>query len=173
MNYILRRAVKDDAADICLVQQVTWRATYASEENHITQEEINKYTSAWTSDENIQMFEKIITRRNDWLVAEVEGKVVGHLLIENENNYKIIRMLYVLPKYQNLGIGRALLNLTCAKNEVAIFVDVVAYNQKAIKFYERNGFKFYRDEPNSAEPLPSGKTLPLRRLKKPATRQAF
>lgn len=173
MNYILRKATKNDAADICLVQQETWRATYASKENCITQEEINEYTSSWTSSENIQSFKKMIEYRDDWLVAEVDGKVVGHLLIEGKNNHKIIRMFYILPQYQNLGLGRHLLNLACAENEVDIFVDVVSYNQTAISFYEKNGFEFYCNEPNLAEPLPSGKILPLMRFKKPATKQAF
>lgn len=173
MNFISRKASKNDAADICLVQQITWRTTYVSGENHITQEEVNEYTSHWTSDENVQLFKKMIACRNDWLVAEVDGRVVGHLLIEKENNYKIIRMFYILPNYQNLGIGRHLLNLACIENEVDIFVDVVDYNQKAIKFYERNGFKFYRDELNSAEPLPSGKRLRLKRFKKPAKERTF
>ncbi len=173
MNYIFRKATEDDAANICLVQQITWRATYASKENHITQEEIDEYTSSWTSDRNIQLFREIIMCRDEWLVVEIEEKVVGHLLIEKENDHKIIRMFYILPKYQNLGLGRALLNLACAGNEIDIIVDVVAYNQKAINFYKRNGFEYYCDEPNLAEPLPSGKTLPLKRFKKPATEQAF
>ena len=116
---------------------------------------------------------RTIAYRDDWLVAEVEGKVVGHLLIEKENNHKIIRMFYILPRYQNLGLGRHLLNLVCEENEVDVFVDVISYNQKAIGFYERNGFEFYCNELNLAEPLSSGKILPLARLKKPATKQTF
>lgn len=47
--------------------------------------------------------------------------------------------LFVDEKYQSQGIGRKLLNY-CKKQFSGLELDVFVENQKAIRFYEKNGF---------------------------------
>lgn len=55
-----------------------------------------------------------------------------------------LQKLYVLPEYQGLGIGQALMNevLKISKdiNPDYIWLDTYIMNEKAIRFYEKNGF---------------------------------
>lgn len=55
-----------------------------------------------------------------------------------------LQKLYVLPEFQGLGIGQALmnqvLNLSKEINPDYIWLDTYITNEKAIRFYEKNGF---------------------------------
>ena len=77
-------------------------------------------------------------------------------------------MFYILPNYQNRGIGKKLLAMAIGDNKNDILVDVIDFNEKAISFYKKYGFIFLRKEKNNARPLLFGKTLDLIRMKKPA-----
>lgn len=55
-----------------------------------------------------------------------------------------LQKLYMLPEYQGLGIGQALMDeiliLSKEINPDYIWLDTTISNEKAIRFYERNGF---------------------------------
>ena len=89
------------------------------------------------------------------MLYEQEGKIVG-LIVGIVNNDKTIRYDFNAPKrgritefviskeYRNKGIGKQLLNtmkehlksIGCKKILIAVF----GYNEKAIKFYNENGY---------------------------------
>lgn len=95
------------------------------------------------------MFERLIQRssKHIWLVAEIYGKVVGHVKILNREDSCLIDMFYVNPKYRGMGVGRLLLDgamLEMGMNEIV--VDVVSYNTKAIMFYKSYNFRIIGKE---------------------------
>lgn len=55
-----------------------------------------------------------------------------------------LQKIYVLPEYHGLGIGQALMNevlkLSRTINPDYIWLDTYITNEKAIRFYEKNGF---------------------------------
>lgn len=166
----IRAINKRDSREICKIQRETWIFTYQSEKENISKSDLEEYTKAWTSTYNIKYFNTLIEKENQtWLVAEIGRYVVGHIRVIHEKNHDKIDMFYVLPNYQNHGIGKKLLTRAIINNEKDILVDVVDFNKKAIKFYEKYDFSFLRIEKNNARPLPSGKKLGLIRMKKPAT----
>lgn len=68
----------------------------------------------------------------------------------------------MLPGYQRQGIGKRLmeLGLKWLGNDRDIYVNVVSYNDKAIRFYEKFGFvKTGKKVTDEVAVLPSGKTL--------------
>ena len=89
------------------------------------------------------------------ILYEQEGKIVG-LIVGIVNNDKTIRYDFNAPKrgritefviskeYRNKGIGKQLLNtmkeylksIGCKNILIAVF----GYNEKAIKFYNENGY---------------------------------
>lgn len=81
------------------------------------------------------------------LVAEVDNKIVGHILFtkinieSNEESFESLALapLSVLPDYQNKGIGRNLINygLEVAKNLGYESVVVLGHE----KYYPKFGFK--------------------------------
>ena len=77
---------------------------------------------------------KYIERADTW-VAIYDGCIVGFIsVIEN-----IVGGLFVLPSYQNMGIGKKL--ITHVKElRGSISLDVLKENSKVLKFYEKCGF---------------------------------
>ena len=71
-------------------------------------------------------------------VAKVNNNIAGFLSIWEQENF--IHHLYVLPKFQNLGIGKALLQECEKKYGLPLKLKCVKANTKASTFYERNGW---------------------------------
>ncbi len=69
-----------------------------------------------------------------WMAQE--GRALAFIALHGPGN---IAGLFVDPKFQGRGIGRALLNHV--KGTVALHLEVVAPNFNARRFYERCGFQ--------------------------------
>jgi GNAT superfamily N-acetyltransferase len=78
---------------------------------------------------------------------EVEEELVGVMGIESIKDVTLIRHAYVLPQYQNQGIGRRLLDhlksLTATKS---LLVGTWAAAHWAIAFYQKHGFNLLPDK---------------------------
>lgn len=68
-------------------------------------------------------------------VCEIEMLAVGFASLIGEE----LGGLFVKPSFQNLGIGRALVEFV-QRSHHALEVEVFQENQKAWRFYERQGF---------------------------------
>lgn len=69
-------------------------------------------------------------------VACVQEKIVGFVAID----CNCIALLYIDPDYQNLGIGKRLLNLALQIIGSPAYTIVMAGNKRAIAFYQQAGF---------------------------------
>ena len=97
------------------------------------------------------------TNPNGFIIANINHKIIGFLIGVKINNQKIkILMLSVSPKYQKKKIGTKLLEEFIKRGQKEninkIELEVRTDNFKAIKFYEKHGFKkkikikeFYQD----------------------------
>lgn len=137
-------AKSSDALGIIKVQKITWLDTYPNKKYGITKKIIESRF--------VNMKERAAKwRKNNigskiwrcWVAKNGEGVVAfcgaGKLKERNQ-----IGAIYILPKYQNQGIGKALMDkafewLGERKN---IYLGVAPFNKKAIKFYNKFGFKF-------------------------------
>ncbi len=78
---------------------------------------------------------------------EVNGKLVGIMGIEPIKNVTLIRHAYVLPQYQNQGIGNRLLDhIKSLTITSTLLVGTWAAAQWAIAFYRKHGFDFIPDK---------------------------
>jgi len=91
------------------------------------------------------------------IVAEVEGKIVGHLyaMIDDDEDGKItkgyhridVAEISIEPEYARKGIGTKLMenveNWAKEKNIVDLSTLVYDFNKEAIDFYKSNGYKPY------------------------------
>jgi GNAT superfamily N-acetyltransferase len=84
------------------------------------------------------------------LVFESEGKIAGYAVLINfwSNEYGGIVLsideLYILPQFRGKGIGTDFiqyLHATKFHNAVALELEVIPYNTRALKLYEKLGFK--------------------------------
>ena len=80
-----------------------------------------------------------------FLVCEIDGKIIGTVMVGYEGHRGWINYLGVLPEYQGQGLGRELMDRAeamlvergCAK----INLQIRATNTRVIQFYEGIGFK--------------------------------
>lgn len=91
--------------------------------------------------------------KSKYLVAKVEGKVVGGCGLATFNGSNIVcelKKLFLLPESRGLGLGRKLVEgcLEFAKSEgfESCYLDTLKNMKEAIALYERVGFK-HLDQP--------------------------
>ena len=93
-------------------------------------------------------------------VADDGGRLAAMLALHLRDNY--LDQLFVAPEYQGLSIGRMLLAFTRAHLPDEIWLRCVRENEKAWRWYEREGFVL---EKQTVEPT-SGSTMKYYRWKK-------
>lgn len=78
---------------------------------------------------------------------EVDGEMVGIMGIEPVKDVTLIRHAYVLPRYQNQGIGNKLLDhLKSLTTTKSLLVGTWAAAHWAIAFYQKHGFELLPDK---------------------------
>ena len=80
----------------------------------------------------------IAVRGNIW-VAEVEGNIVGFMVIIEEA--RELNQLFVDSDYQNQGIGRALIEKAKSICPQGLTLTTLQSNTKACLFYKKHDFK--------------------------------
>ena len=146
-QYLVRPAKHADLADIAQIARITWDATY---NETIAAENRREFLNRTYKPENLA--DSLGAPGHWFYLAEFGGEPVGfgHFL----QRYHRIRpraelvRLYILPDFQNRGIGAALLKTGfTALFDAGIdlcFVSVQAGNALARRFYERHGFTYHR-----------------------------
>ena len=138
-------AVPDDAWGITNVFYKAWLATYPNKERGITVEDIEDSYKEDFSAEKIEHLKELIRnlpKNKKRLVAKKGDMIVGACtVIRNENNNHL-RTLYVLPEFQNKGIGTGLWNAAMEffDSKKDTIVQVAEYTENAINFYKKLGF---------------------------------
>jgi ribosomal protein S18 acetylase RimI-like enzyme len=105
---------------------------------------------------------------NGWslYVADDNGKLAAMLAIYLPKRY--LDQLFVAPDYQGRNVGRQLLAFTRQHLPDEIFLRCVRENEKAWRWYEREGFVFEQEQ---VEPM-TGFVMKYYRWTKDGTREA-
>ncbi|KRR03944.1 acetyltransferase [Bradyrhizobium jicamae] len=77
-------------------------------------------------------------------VADDNGKLAAMLTLHLPDRY--LDQLFVAPEYQGDGLGRQLLAFTRQQMPDEIWLRCVRENEKAWRWYEREGFVFEKEE---------------------------
>jgi ribosomal protein S18 acetylase RimI-like enzyme len=87
---------------------------------------------------------------NGWslYVADDDGRIAAMLALHLQRRY--LDQLFVAPDYQGRGLGRRLLSFTRERLPDEILLRCVRENDKAWRWYEREGFVF---EKEAVEPM--------------------
>lgn len=143
----IRPATTNDVDEIFEINSQTWLDTYASEEYDIWERDISNW---WDNDkrENAMKNRAEEISQNPWAyhVATFEWKVIGYTWGRKHEQYNELFAIYILNTFQGKGIWTMLIPKVFEYlwNEKPIMVNVIWYNQKAIKFYEKIGFRFHK-----------------------------
>jgi ribosomal protein S18 acetylase RimI-like enzyme len=102
---------------------------------------------------------------NGWslFVADDDGKLAAMLAMHLPKRY--LDQLFVAPEYQGRSVGRQLLAFTRQHLPDEIFLRCVRENDKAWRWYEREGFVFEQEQ---VEPM-TGFVMKYYRWQQPAT----
>ena len=113
------------------------------------------WMDSWVSTGLEEASETLLARLRDRVTAEVakgwnlyvaddHGKLAAMLAIHPPDNY--LDQLFVAPEYQGSGLGRRLLAFTRQQMPDEIWLRCVRENDKAWRWYEREGFVFEKEE---------------------------
>lgn len=136
--------------DIKIIQ---YNSTYAEDTVKMWRESMEKAIGQkplHTFEEDVYFLNNILCKDNIIYIAldESDDKVIG-MLAFNENE---INQLYIHVNYQGRGIGKRFLCIAKGNSTGRLTLYTFDVNQKAQRFYERNGFKIigrgYENEEN-------------------------
>ena len=149
MSVTITRADVSHAAIIATIGKKSFRKAFEHLFN--SKEELLEYLEDTYCP--VKLARSLRDEGNVYLLALVDGEPAGFVKIKkyslNEHIESVAQMelqkIYVLQEYHSKGIGTALLNETRnIAREIYpdyIWLDTHISNEKAIRFYEKNGFK--------------------------------
>ena len=152
-GYSIRPAVIDDVEAIRRMQAQSWLDTYGNDEVGATREWLAEETASWFTDEALAHSREHLgacfaNPDHFYRVGLLSDEIVGLLhLATNEDGTKHLWGLYTAQKTHGTGLAQelmALANEWIGDNEVDL--EVVTYNTRAIRFYEKNGFEIIPGE---------------------------
>ena len=148
----------------------TIRPARSDEYDEVARVWMNSWVSTGIEAASEPMLEKLRARvpaeiAKGWslYVADDGGTLAAMLAMHLPDNY--LDQLFVAPAYQGKGVGRTLLAFTRKLLPDEIWLRCVRENEKAWRWYEREGFVF---EKETVEPI-SGFTMKYYRWKKEGT----
>lgn len=156
----IREATVEDINGILDIQAIVWPILHADEKEGISKKDVVVLMEP-KSEDMAKVWKRVISTHRDkagesdtW-VAKDSDKIIGFCYAVKEPNRGQIRSLYVLPEYQNSGVGSKLMN--CMLNWLGDSMDITLESHKAIKFFEKFGFK--KTGKTSVQKLKSGKEI--------------
>ena len=161
-DIVVAEAIPEDAADISRIRKDGWLSTYANTAFGITVEDI--LTKDFDSPAIIAHRAELIRTQHGkkvW-VARINSVVIGFAIATERELQNDVGALYVLSGYRRIGVGGQLLDraLSWLGSKKDVTLEVVSYNENAIRFYERYGFQRIIAPPKFKQSFPDGKPLP-------------
>jgi len=163
MEIQIRKAEPADAKDWARIRKECWLNVYPNKKYDITREDI--LLKDFDSPEKIQMWrDSFVTPRDNatYYSAVIDSKVAGMCIAYDEGLICEIGALYVDLDFHGRGVGTKLIKYAMANFDQLkkVNLKVVSYNEKAINFYKKIGFRIIGPFNDSNGKLPNGKKLP-------------
>ncbi|CAN1521096.1 NAT_SF domain containing protein [Rhabdaerophilaceae bacterium] len=145
MSLSIRTAVASDLPAVRELLVTTWHDTYDA---ILGQDKVADVTARWHSLEALKRQIDAATNEPDafaFMISEWRGEISGTASARRDREVKDhlhLDRLYILPRKQGSGTGRALLCATLARFPAAqaVELNVQPANHRAIDFYRRHGF---------------------------------
>ena len=144
---IIRELRKKDLKEISEVASKTYEETFG---HSMTPEELKNELMTTRSEKYF-----LNAMDTDDIFVAVDDKVIGYIQVsdikvdvegfEVYESDQAINALYISSKYQGTGLGKMLMDKafesTRIKNTDRVFVDVWNENERAVRFYNKYGFR--------------------------------
>ncbi len=122
----IRPATADDATQIADVWLASWRATFDFEPAH-PDDDVRRWVR-----------EELLVEADNWVATDASHDEAVIALLGLSDT--MVEQLYVRPDWIGRGVGRALLDLAKRRRPHGLELYSFAANDRARRFYERNGF---------------------------------
>ena len=124
MEYVIRKRNKEDIKDVERVVTLGWNQTYKG----LVSDGLLDYIREHESDRVKKRLEDFNDEENDYIVLEVDGKVVGFAKygVADYDGYGELFALYVLKEYHGHGFGKLLVQ------EVSKILKMRGFNKMVI-----------------------------------------
>ena len=135
----VRTASSEDLTVISAMLTETWHDTYDSIYGH---DKVTELTTAWHSVDSLK--QRLTKPRSEFIVTDDGAEISGMAYVSQvDNETAMLHQLYVRPPQQGQGLGEKLLieAEACFPDVRKIRLEVEEANNRAIKFYQNNGFK--------------------------------
>lgn len=133
------------------MSQIIIRPAHASEYDRIARVWMESWVSTGLEDASDSLLEKLRARvpmevEKGWslYVADDNGRLAAMLAMHLPDRY--LDQLFVAPEYQGNSLGRRLLAFTRQHLPDEIWLRCVRENEKAWRWYEREGFVFEKEQ---------------------------
>lgn len=149
MSLRIRRAAPEDAEIVALLARITFRETFGHLfEQH--EEDLRAYLDQTFAVAKIRG--SLLQERNRYWLSFADDLPAGYAKLKFPSPIPLLggaepaqlQKIYVLREFVGQGIGKPLLEAVFADAESRsiriIWLDVLKQNQRAIRFYEREGF---------------------------------
>lgn len=160
-NIEILEAEEADAQAVADIQSQTWLCAYPRPQLGIFKEDIKAKVDEFNRQGVGRIIKEMQKEGAKTWVAKQKDKIVGFVGVLKGENENIITALHILPEFQGKGIGTKLLQtaLDWLGNLKKITIEVVNYNEQAIEFYEKFGFKNTEEIVEDEIQLPNGKSI--------------
>ncbi|MEU9029025.1 GNAT family N-acetyltransferase [Streptomyces sp. NPDC048383] len=123
-NFVIRRAVDSDAAEVAEV----WLRSFAAALPSVRRAHTDEQVRSW--------FREVVVPGQETWVATVEGSVVAMMVLDGED----LDQLYLDPPWRGQGIGDRLVDTAKQRRATGLALWTFQVNTPARRFYERHGF---------------------------------
>ena len=150
MEVTLRKISIDDINELKKIGRLTFTETFSSQNS---EENMRKYLESGFSTEKLAS--ELNDSNTNFFFAELGKKIIGYLKVNvgasqtelHDTNALEIERIYVLKEFHGRKVGQALFNkaldLASERKLIYVWLGVWEQNVKAIRFYEKNGFKAF------------------------------
>lgn len=129
------------------MQAASWLDTYPNPEAGVSLEWVQAQVDSMLAPEALELsrhrVEKILQDKDSLLyIAKVGDQSVGMVSATRFDDHQRIEALYVAKEYHGTGTAQQLLDQVFSEVDLSqpIMLEVVAYNERAQRFYQKNGF---------------------------------
>jgi len=147
------RIEKVDATQVVALQKIGKQTFFETFADSNTTEDMEKYLT--NSFAKSKLIKELNNPNSSFYLAKLNSRIVGYLKVNwsdaqtetQEPGAFEIERIYVLNKFHGKKIGQLLfkkaLNIAESKSSNYLWLGVWEKNSKAIRFYEKNGFKVF------------------------------
>ena len=146
----VRKITPSDIIELQNIGKLTFAETFSSENSETNMKE---YLENGFSTEKLTA--ELTDQNAEFYFAELDGKTIGYLKVNvgesqteiKDKNALEIERIYVLKEFHGKKVGQILydkaIELAKEKNVEYVWLGVWEQNPRAIRFYEKNGFKAF------------------------------